>query len=85
MKQKRAIKNAPIFNPKSAISASISSITKLTSTLTINTISFTFLLIEKISDSDNNSVDMKDPQEQEEKALNLEAYIMVAHAGTLAI
>lgn len=35
-------------------------------------------MIEKISDNDDdNNVDMKDPLEREEKALDIEVYIMV--------
>ncbi len=63
MKQKRAVANIPIFNPKSASSALLPSVTKLTPTSTVTTTSPAFLLIEEISDSDNDSVDMKDPQE----------------------
>ncbi len=85
MKEKRAAANAPIFNHKSAASASLPSIIKLTPSSTVSITSPAFLQIEEISDSDNDSVDMKDLQEQKEEALNFEARTMVARAGPPAI
>lgn len=81
MKQKRVVTNALIFNLKSASFTSLPSITKLIPPSTITTTSPTFLLIEKISDSNNDSMDMKNRQEQEEENLNFEAHIIVAYAG----
>ncbi len=85
MKQNQAVANALIFNPKSATSASLPSIIKLILSSSVTTNSLTFLLIGEISDSDNDSVDMKDFQEQEKEALNLEAHTIVAGAGPPAI
>ncbi len=85
VKQKRAAANALIFNTKFAVSASLLSFTKLTLPLTVSTTSPAFLLIKEISNSENDTLDIKDPQEQKEEALNLEPRTMVARAGPLAI
>ena len=81
VKQKRAAANALIFNLKSATSVSLPLITKLTLLSTATTTSLIFSLIEKISDSNNESEYIKKPQKQEEETLNLEARTMVARAG----
>lgn len=63
MKQKRTSINAPIFNLKSALSTSLSLIQKLTSPSIVTTIPPNFLLIKKINDNNNNSIDIKNLQE----------------------
>lgn len=85
MKQKQADTNIPIFNPKSITSTSLPLITKQIPLSTIIITFLPFLQIEEISDSDNNSVDMKNPEKPEKKALNLEAYTMITHTRPLAI
>lgn len=85
MKQKWAATNTHIFNFKSIVFISLLSIIKLTSPSTVTTTSPAFLLIKEITDSNNDSIDIKDLQKQEKATLNLKPCIMVAYAGPSAI
>lgn len=85
MKQKWAVVKVPIFRPKSATSTSLLSITKLTLPLIVTIIFPTFLLIKEINDNNNASMNMKDPQKQEEKTLNLKAHILIAYTRSPVI
>lgn len=77
MKQKQAAANALIFNLKSALSALLLSNTKSTLILNATTTYSASLLIDKITDGNNDNINIKDLQKQEEKTLDLEACIMI--------
>lgn len=78
-------KNVLIFNLKSDLSTSLSSITKQMPLFTITIIFPIFLLIKKIKNSNNDNMNIKNPREYDKKSLNFETYIRVVRFAELSV